>query len=449
MLFMGRHPYAGIYLGQGDMPIEKAIAEFRFAYGAGSHARDMDTPPNALPMSLVTPDIARLFERAFTEIGTQTGRPKAGEWVAALDIFRKQLRTCSADHAHKFPAHLVSCPWCEIEARSGMQFFLPMLSPGLVPADETATIEQVWQRIRAIKPPPRMPDYVERERRLTPSALPRELKIKTLIYRTGLGAGLLALGAALVEWPTLAPLWVMAAAALIGFGVPHDPCAPVRAERSLALSKAIKQFNEMMERYCQLAETHAFSDKLRQLVQVKATLDGLHRHHQLARLKLRESVRDAQLRKYLSGFLIANAKIGLIGPGRKATLASFGIETAADVNAAMLARVRGFGETQKAELLAWRVSLEAKFLFNPTRGVDPHDDQALAAQFAAQKSRLDTTLREGLSELQKLRFDLLRMRSATEALLDSAEQARAQAQADYVGVANRWALRRLMRRIQG
>jgi len=182
---------------------------------------------------------------------------------------------------------------------------------------------------------------------------------------------------------------------------------------------------------------------------VKATLDGLHRHHQLARLKLRESVRDAQLRKYLSGFLIANAKIGLIGPGRKATLASFGIETAADVNAAMLARVRGFGETQKAELLAWRVSLEAKFLFNPTRGVDPHDDQALAAQFAAQKSRLDTTLREGLSELQKLRFDLLRMRSATEALLDSAEQARAQAQADYVGVANRWALRRLMRRIQG
>jgi len=204
-----------------------------------------------------------------------------------------------------------------------------------------------------------------------------------------------------------------------------------------------------MERYCQLAETHAFSDKLRQLVQVKATLDGLHRHHQLARLKLRESVRDAQLRKYLSGFLIANAKIGLIGPGRKATLASFGIETAADVNAIMLARVRGFGETQKADLMAWRVGLEAKFLFNPTRGVDPHDDQALAAQFAAQKSRLDTTLREGLSELQKLRFDLLRMRSATEALLDSAEQAQAQAQADYVGVANRWALRRFMRRVQG
>lgn len=448
LLFMGRHPYAGIYLGPGDMPIEKAIAEFRFAYGAGSQARDMDTPPNALPLSLVTPEIAGLFERAFTEIGSQTGRPNAGEWVAALDVFRKQLRTCSADHAHKFPAHLSTCPWCEIEARSGMQFFLPMLSPGIVAADESATIEQVWQRIRAIQSPPRMPSYIERDLQLTASALPRELRIKTLIYRTSLGAGLLVLGAALAKWPALAPLWMSAAAALIGFGVPHDPCAPVRAERALALRKAIKQFHEMMARYCQLAETHAFSDKLRQLVQVKATLDGLHRRHQLARLKLRESVRDAQLRKYLSGFLIVNAKIGLIGPGRKATLASFGIETAADVSAAMLARVRGFGETQKAEMLAWRAGLEAKFLFNPTRGVDPQDDQALATQFAVQKSSLDTTLREGLSELQKLRFDLLRMRAATEALLDSSERAQAQATADYARVAGRWALRRLIRRAQ-
>lgn len=448
LLFMGRHPYAGIYLGQGDMPIEKAIAEFRFAYGAGSHARAMDTPPNALPMSLVTPAIAQLFERAFTETGIQTGRPNAGEWVAALDIFRKQLRTCSVDHAHKFPAHLATCPWCEIEARSGMQFFLPMLSQGLVRVDESATIEQVWQQIRAIKPPPRMPAYAERELQPPVSVLPRELRLKTLVYRAGLGAGLLALGAALLEWPALGPLWVLAAAALVGFGVPHDPCAPLRAERALALGRALKQFDEMIARYCQLAETHAFSDKLRQLVQVKAALDGLHRHHQLARLKLRESVREAQLKKYLSGFLIANAKIGLIGPGRKATLASFGIETAADVSATMLARVRGFGDTQKAEMLAWRAGLEAKFLFNPTRGVDPHDDQALADQFAVQKSRLDTTLREGLSELQKLRFDLLRMRSATEALLDGAAQSRAQAAADYAKVASRWALRRFMRRAQ-
>ncbi|HEX3128568.1 MAG TPA: hypothetical protein VH394_14650, partial [Thermoanaerobaculia bacterium] len=33
LLYMGRHPFAGRYSGPGDMPIEKAIAEHRFAYG--------------------------------------------------------------------------------------------------------------------------------------------------------------------------------------------------------------------------------------------------------------------------------------------------------------------------------------------------------------------------------------------------------------------------------
>jgi DNA-binding helix-hairpin-helix protein with protein kinase domain len=32
LLFMGRHPFSGRYLGPGDMPIEKAIKGFSFAY---------------------------------------------------------------------------------------------------------------------------------------------------------------------------------------------------------------------------------------------------------------------------------------------------------------------------------------------------------------------------------------------------------------------------------
>jgi DNA-binding helix-hairpin-helix protein with protein kinase domain len=33
---MGRHPFAGRYLGLGEMPIERAIAECRFAYSRDS-----------------------------------------------------------------------------------------------------------------------------------------------------------------------------------------------------------------------------------------------------------------------------------------------------------------------------------------------------------------------------------------------------------------------------
>lgn len=45
MLFMGRHPFAGRYLGQGDMPIAKAIEEFRFVYGARHQHMQMTQPP--------------------------------------------------------------------------------------------------------------------------------------------------------------------------------------------------------------------------------------------------------------------------------------------------------------------------------------------------------------------------------------------------------------------
>ena len=39
LLFMGRHPFSGAYLGAGEMPLERAIREFRFAYGVNVEER--------------------------------------------------------------------------------------------------------------------------------------------------------------------------------------------------------------------------------------------------------------------------------------------------------------------------------------------------------------------------------------------------------------------------
>jgi DNA-binding helix-hairpin-helix protein with protein kinase domain len=45
LLFMGRHPFAGRYLGQGEMQIPQAIRECRFPYGARRAAAQMEPPP--------------------------------------------------------------------------------------------------------------------------------------------------------------------------------------------------------------------------------------------------------------------------------------------------------------------------------------------------------------------------------------------------------------------
>src|SRR6516164_6695190 len=85
MLFMARHPFSGRFLGTGDMPMERAISEYRFAYGSNAATMQMEPPPVSLGLNGVTPDLALLFERAFSRQGSQpNGRPNAREWETAL-----------------------------------------------------------------------------------------------------------------------------------------------------------------------------------------------------------------------------------------------------------------------------------------------------------------------------------------------------------------------------
>ena len=57
LLFMGRHPFSGVYSGKEDMPIEKAIATFRFAFSATSPSkRDVAAAKFRLVASRATRD---------------------------------------------------------------------------------------------------------------------------------------------------------------------------------------------------------------------------------------------------------------------------------------------------------------------------------------------------------------------------------------------------------
>jgi len=63
--------------------------------------------------------------------------------------------------------------------------------------------------------------------------------------------------------------------------------------------------------------------------------------------------RDSFLRKYL----ILDATIPGIGPGRKSTLVSHGIETAADVSHSRLKSIDGFGVVLVSSLISWKQAL--------------------------------------------------------------------------------------------
>ena len=90
LLFMGRHPFAGRYLGKGEMPIERAIAESRFAYSHDAGRTQMAPPPYTPPIEMVGPTITGLFERAFHGDGHKGGRPSPEAWIDALDALKRR-----------------------------------------------------------------------------------------------------------------------------------------------------------------------------------------------------------------------------------------------------------------------------------------------------------------------------------------------------------------------
>jgi DNA-binding helix-hairpin-helix protein with protein kinase domain len=152
LLFMGRHPFAGRFLGPGDMPIERAISEHRFAYGRDTARSQMQPPPNTLPLLATTPEIAAFFERAFAPGAARDGtRPRAPDWIAALHGLEHSLQRCSVNAAHHYAGQLAGCPWCAIEGATGVVLFGLLVQHRGQPG--TFNLAAVWAEIRAVSPP--------------------------------------------------------------------------------------------------------------------------------------------------------------------------------------------------------------------------------------------------------------------------------------------------------
>lgn len=152
LLFMGRHPFAGRYLGPGDMPIPKAISEGRFAFGRSASAYQMSLPPHSLPLEAVPQKLRDYFERAFARPASGIVRPTAREWREALRAARTGLTRCANDSAHKYVSHLSACPWCRLEQGGSPVFFASVTTSFDFHAG--FDLNAFWVAVLAISEPP-------------------------------------------------------------------------------------------------------------------------------------------------------------------------------------------------------------------------------------------------------------------------------------------------------
>jgi len=169
---------------------------------------------------------------------------------------------------------------------------------------------------------------------------------------------------------------------------------------------------------------------VRQLTQVKTEYQGLDAEYAKEKQFLHSKARELQLNRFLDQFFIDKAKISGIGSARKATLASFGIETAADIEYSSVLMVPGIGQHLAGQLVAWRKSYEQKFVFDAGKGINPQDLATLNRKYTQHKAHLEHVLLAGFEQLTQIRESILRKREVFKADVENAAQTLAQAKAD-------------------
>jgi len=403
MLFMARHPFSGRFLGTGDMPMERAIGEYRFAYGSNAAAMQMQPPPVSLGLEGVTRDVALLFERAFSRQGSQpNGRPQAREWVTALQELEGHLKKCSVNPAHQFVDTLNKCPWCEIEAATGV----PLFQVAVVGSAQTGfTIAALWGKVSSV-PNPGPPPVLPRVEGLTVSLSPAALELQQATWGKKIASGLFTLIGGTTRIHSL------------------------KKEIAKKAADARIRWTNLQNNWTSYTSNKDFHDSLSNLQNLRNQYDGLPQKRLQALHQLEANRYRLQLQAHLEGCRIFHARIKGIGDARKATLQSYGIETAADVSDHHVLAVPGFGPVALSNLKQWRNQQERRFRFDPNKGVDQAAKNVVERQILTEKIDLERKLNEGLSKLTVSSHHILTRRRTQVAQAEQAALDLAQAEAD-------------------
>lgn len=430
LLFMGRQPFAGRFRGRDDMPIERAIREFRFAFSRSAPARQMTPPPYALGLADVSVAVADLFERAFGEAGVRDGgRPSATEWMSVLEGLRRELRACERYAAHKYFRGLSQCPWCEIERQGGPYFFISLTEAARLGLGFDLT--SVWAAIVAVMAPE--VNLPARPAGVSGTAVPAGFRLQRLLQRlagwstAGIIGGVLT-GAIPPAGFTLAIIIGIIWLVLRG----SSSYDVERKKRKEALRVAQQAFGEAERRWQREVggAVTAFQAKHQDLERKRSELQGLPAAYQRERAGLHARREELQRMRFLEKYFIDGGRIKGIGLALKAVLLSYGIETAADITRKALEEVPGFGAARTSELLKWRTSIERQFRFDSTQGVDPRDIAALDQRYAVKRQELERSLRAGPQELQMLRRMAIQRRDSLIPELQRVGVGLAKAEAD-------------------
>lgn len=427
LLFLGRHPFAGVPTRKSaPTDIAGAIKAGAFAYGRRGGL--LSPPPLAPSLDMVPAELRSLFEEAFrpAAAGSSPERPSARDWFAGLKALGETLRTCGRNPAHSFSTVSKTCPWCAYE-QNGLVFFYRPQPVTRVPTGRVdgARLRQAWARFEA-----KRLNLVRLERwAAAPQPAGKKPGWPALLVKRGAGNVAPWLAAAL--FLTLQTAFVIAAFVIGGVAIlSHELLKRLLRRKTERLRNGLRQLGTPL--------TPADQQQLRQLdTRALYCRNSAEAQLQAIDQMIRQpasTMKDLQLIAYLEKFRIRPGAIDGIGPSRAAQLASFGIESAADISKASVSAVPGFGQGFTNRLVNWRAQCEKRFRFNPQQ----MGNQAIAMRLANRRLIMERDFAKHVGELEQMLSRLeaiegagLARKSALESQVLALQAEYAQAMADY------------------
>jgi DNA-binding helix-hairpin-helix protein with protein kinase domain len=400
LLFMGRHPFAGIYEG-GDMSLEEKIRTFRFAYGENAAKLGMTQPPGTLPLDSISPELADMFDGAFCPEGADDfGRPGPTYWVEGLDRLESSLAACWRNQTHEYWSGLSACPWCALETSTNVHNFSALFFP----SDDQRffDLSAVWKAISDVKRPLH-PDPPQRAvaRKMKPSARYEEISSQRWLVR--IVAIVFAINAyiAVVRNPDgLGEVAIAALAVAIALAASASLIGRVRMkEARRELDRASERYVRLVARWRDTASSQLFSVELAKLRAKKSAYESLPVLRERALQQNQNPSRERQLQQYLERFVIVPGTLPNLGPERCALLNSKGLLSAADIDQARLKGVSGIEEQLATSLRGWRASIEANFVAIAESGPDQRAMAKVDGELAVRRARLEQDLTFGANHL--------------------------------------------------
>lgn len=439
LLCMDRHPFSGRFTGQGEMTLEKAITDYRFAYS--SRRTDMVPPPGSVRLDDFPSKIALLFEAAFSPQNLGK-RPSARAWVEALEGLEAELRVCSHNKLHRYPRSAKECPWCRMEGEYGRPLFLYAdLTNIYVPngrldpvAGLVLDIPSILAALNSVPIPSSISVTIPlvAGATLAPSQLAKDAIFKKTLTSISRVGGFIILGAVCILLLAQVPGIVSFGMAALGCWLlfrSHSPEDEVLEE----YKKATGAISLQIER---LQRTSPIEKVLRKKAEALDAIDDF-KNLALAFGNVRNEYEkhrwQMQLENHLSQFTIRGAGIPKVRSSDIAQLASYGFTTALDAKRRDVRKVHGIGPVKASKIAEWIRSVEAEFRFQSTYTPDDQRNiQKAQNEIIGKQQGLEDRLKKLVAEFRQESLGFEKWRLSRDPELVRLAQQLAQAEVDLL-----------------